>query len=53
MEASHMLGTSMTGQRLRKSVSKPHPDKQDFHGNQQRNMYCCEQCFHLGPPQGS
>jgi hypothetical protein len=18
-----------------------------------RNMYCCEQCFHLGPPEGS
>jgi hypothetical protein len=35
MEASHMLRTSITRKRLRKSKSKQQPDKHDFHGNQQ------------------
>jgi hypothetical protein len=30
-------------------------ESMNFHGNQQsqQNMYCCEQRFHLGLPQGS
>jgi hypothetical protein len=52
METSHMLRTSITRYRLRKSVSKQQPDRISMATNK-RNMYCCEQCFHLGPPEGS
>jgi hypothetical protein len=44
---------SLQRQRLRKSVFKQQPDKQQFHGNQQSQQYmnCCKQCLHLGRPQ--
>jgi hypothetical protein len=55
MGYSQRLPNRYRGNSYEKSVSKQHPDKQNFHGNQksQQNMYYCEQCFHLGPPQGN
>jgi hypothetical protein len=48
VETSHILRTSMTRQRLRKSVSRQQPDKQDFHDNQQSQHILLRAVFSLG-----